>query len=309
MGWRHGLVLGGGWLWAACAGAAMVEEVLQLPVRVQTAAGQAVQGRIHVTLFRDDAWPATRRVPLALLAHGRAPSAQARADMGRVRYAGAARYLLQRGYMVAVPTRLGYGVTGGDDLEAAGRCDAARYTPVFDVAAQQLQATLDALRQRPEVRPDGMLVLGQSFGGASAVALAAKQPPGLAAVVNFSGGSGGDSQKRPGAPCAPQALQATFAHYGSTARVPMLWLYAENDQFWGPEWPCQWHQAFVAAGGQARLQVLGALGEDGHQLFSKFGRLWHPLVSQFLNAQRPPRAGNAQSLRQVGERASAKGGA
>lgn len=270
---------------AGSAAAALLEEQLDLPVSVRTAAGQPVHGAMRVTVFRDDAWASDRRVPLALIAHGRPPSAQGRVDLGRVRYAGAARYLVQRGYMVAVPTRLGYGVTGGPDLEASGRCDAPRYTPVFDIAAQQILTTLEVLRQRPDVRPDGMLVLGQSFGGGSAVALAALNPPGLAAVVNFSGGSGGDPVKRPGAPCSPAALQATFAQYGRTARVPMLWLYAENDQFWGASLPPQWHQAFTAAGGQAQFQQLPPVGEDGHQLFSKFGKLWQPLVSQFLDAQ------------------------
>ena len=87
----------------------------------------------------------------ALINHGRAPDAQGRASLGRARYTDASRYLLRRGFVVAVPTRVGYGVSGGEDVEDTGACNNRNYPPGFDAAAVQMLAALNAVRQRPDV--------------------------------------------------------------------------------------------------------------------------------------------------------------
>ena len=69
-----------------------------------------------------------------------------------------------------------------------------------------------------------------------------------------------------------------------------LWLYAENDSFFGPELVGRMHRAFTAGGGKAELRIFGALDPDGHDLFARFdGRLlWLPELDRFLRTQQLP---------------------
>lgn len=50
---------------------------------------------------------------------------------------------------------------------------------------------------------------------------------------------------------APDRLVEATADFGRTSRVPMLWIYIENDTFFGPDLSKRMHQAFTAARGRA----------------------------------------------------------
>ena len=64
----------------------------------------------------------------------------------------------------------------------------------------------------------------------------------------------------------------------------MLWIYTENDMYFGPTYPREWFDAYVAAGGKAQLVQFPPRGDDGHLLFSRFPEDWQPRVSEFLDA-------------------------
>jgi len=85
-------------------------------------------------------------------------------------------------------------------------------------------------------------------------------------------------------------LEQMFAGYGKTAKIPMLWIYAENDLYFGPKYPREWHEAFAAAGGHAEFVQFPPHGENGHLLFTQFPEVWQPKVAQFLQQQgfKPP---------------------
>jgi dienelactone hydrolase len=273
-------------LWASAATVAparMLEEQFDLPVKVTDAYGKTIEQPIKVTLFIDDARPAPR--PLLVLTHGRAPEAEARAALGRARYSDNARWLAARGFAVAVPTRIGYGVSGGPDVEDTGPCEKKRYPPGYAAAAQQVVAVLQALRQRPDIAPDRIVVAGQSYGGATAITVASQNPPGVVAVINFAGGGGGNPKTQPGRPCAPHQLERMFGDYGATARLPTLWIYTENDLFLGAEGPRDWFAAFKKAGGTGEFTQFPPHGDDGHGLFTSAPATWRPLVSDFLRRQ------------------------
>ena len=268
---------------AASAAARVVEEPFELPVQVADAYGKTISRDLVVTVFRDDSGTGPR--PLVVINHGRAAEAAERAAMGRSRQADAARWFVQQGFVVAVPTRIGYGATGGEDLEDTGNCSSKRYAPGFGAAAQQTLAVLAAMQQRPEVQPARTVVLGQSFGGMTSVAVAALAPPGVVAAINFAGGSGGNPRTQPGRPCAPQLLERLAADYGASTRLPMLWIYTENDLYFGPTHPRTWFEAFRKAGGNAEFVQLPPVGADGHRLFSDHPAVWHPVVAAFLRRQ------------------------
>jgi dienelactone hydrolase len=125
-----------------------------------------------------------------------------------------------------------------------------------------------------------VISVGRSAGGFASVALAADPPPGLVAVVSFAGGRGSLAD---GEVCNQDALVRAFGQFGATARVPMLWVYARNDQYFGPDLAQALHRAFTASGGKAELIQAPDFGEDGHTLFSRQGiPVWTPYVDAFL---------------------------
>jgi hypothetical protein len=109
-----------------------------------------------------------------------------------------------------------------------------------------------------------------------------RQPAGLVGAVNFSGGVGGDPEKNPGKPCSPQQVASLFGRFAKGARVSMLWLYWQNDLYWGADTPRRWHEAWAAGGGLAEFQSLPPLGHDGHSGVSADMDHWVPRVDDYL---------------------------
>jgi dienelactone hydrolase len=264
---------------AAPAWAMVVESRIDLPVEVKDRKGQIVRHTIPVNVTRDTARTGQ---PFLILNHGRAPYAADREKMGRARYSENARYFASLGYAVFVPTRIGYGVTGGPDVEDTGGCKTKVYPPGYEAGAQQSVAVIEHARRLPYVDPTRGLVVGQSYGGTIAIALAAKNIQGVVGAINFAGGGGGNPKTQPGRPCRPDLLEKMFASYGVKSRIPTLWLYSENDQFLGNVYPHQWFEAFKAKGGRGEFVRLPAHGEDGHGSFTSNPSAWQPAFEKFL---------------------------
>ena len=263
------------------AQAAIVEQVIDVPVTVTNLYGRSFDHTIKVTVFHDDARP---RAPYLVLNHGRPASAADFARMGRVRYSENARYFVGLGFAVLVPTRVGYGVSGGVDAEYSGNCAGRDYAPAYAAAADQTEAVLREAARLPFVDLSRGLVVGQSFGGMTALTLSTRALPGLVAAVNFASGGGGNPSERPEQPCSPERLQRLFASYGAAAKVPTLWFYSENDRFWGPKLPRQWLEAFVAAGGRAQFVALPAHKDDGHGIFTGNPESWRASFEAFVRS-------------------------
>lgn len=267
----------------ACSAQARVrEEQLDVPVRVVDGYGKVFEQSIKVTVFRDDQRESPS--PVLILNHGRAPDAAGRVELGRARYTEASKYFVQRGFVVAVPTRVGYGVSGGEDIEDSGSCNKKNYAPGYSAAAQQTLAVLAVMRERPDALKDRAVVAGQSYGGATAITVAALNVPGVQATINFAGGGGGNPVTQPQNPCAAHLLEKLFKTYGETARIPTLWFYAENDMYFGPTLPKKWFDAYVGAGGKAEFVPFPAQPENGHLLFTRHPELWQPRVDAFLDS-------------------------
>jgi dienelactone hydrolase len=262
---------------AAAAPAVTVDKAAGEIIAIATTSGATLKTRV----LRP---PGQGPFPLAVISHGSPASASQRPTMDVPTFAPASDWLLQQGYMVALPLRRGYGETGGAWAESYGSCSSPDYYRAGLTSAEDIAAAIAFFRGRLEVNRDRMLLIGWSAGGWGSIALASQNPKGVFAVLNFAGGRGG-GQPTVGN-CAPQRLVAAAARYGASARVPSLWLYAANDSFFAPELSREMFDAFVGAGGRADYVALPAFGRDGHRVFgSADGRaLWQPQVEKFLAA-------------------------
>ena len=262
--------------------AKLVETIIKVPVKASNAYGKVSKQDAVVTLFYDDAAP--KPYPIAIINHGRSVKPEQRAAFGRSTSITNARWFASMGFLVVVPTRLGYGVTGGEDVEDSGECKSKNYPPAYEAAATQTLQVLAQVRQRPDVLHDRTLILGQSFGGTTAITLAAQNPPGVQATINFAGGGGGNPETHPQQPCGTHQLRRMFANYGETARIPTLWVYTENDQWMGAIFPREWFDSFKARGGIGEFALFPPNGKDGHGLFTQAPDVWRPKALEFLRA-------------------------
>ncbi len=119
---------------------------------------------------------------------------------------------------------------------------------------------IELARGLPYVDGERGVLAGQSFGGsATRWPRPPNVPPGVVGAINFAGGGGGNPAARPGEPSRPDLLEKTFAGYGRTTTVPCLWLYSENDRYFGADYPKQWFEAYHRGHAGARFVALPAL--------------------------------------------------
>lgn len=198
----------------------------------------------------------------------------------------AVKWFTDRGYVVAIPIRRGYGATGGIWAENFGPCSNANFERAGFASADDLAAALDFLRKLDFVAPLPAIMLGQSAGGWATLALASRDPPAVGLYVNFAGGRGGWANGVPHNNCSPENLVRDIGVYGRSARAPTLWVYAENDSFFDPALVRRMHAAFLRNGASAELRQLPPWGRDGHLLFFGDGgsRVWGPQVEGFIGA-------------------------
>ncbi|MFZ6849222.1 dienelactone hydrolase family protein [Undibacterium sp. RuRC25W] len=264
--------------------ATLNESVIKIPTTVKTIFNQEVSKDMVVTQFKPNG---DGPFPIVVLLHGR--SYKDRSKPGRERFLQVSRYFVNRGFAVWVPTRIGYGDSGIDpDPEYSGTCSGKMYVPAYEAAATATLTVIAYAKQQSYVDPTRIVVLGQSYGGATAMTVAAKNPPGLIAAINFAGGGGGNPDTQPYEPCRPDLLKGMFGVYGKTARVPSLWIYTENDKYFGPTYPKQWfaeYQKQSSVSQLAEYQAMPAFGDNGHYFFSRAFSTWRPIVDNFLQRQ------------------------
>jgi dienelactone hydrolase len=220
------------------------------------------------------------RYPLALLSHGSPRNVDDRAAMSARRYYGIALEYARRGFAALIVMRRGYGTSPGGRVDSIGSCAKAAYLPAAAVAVADLRAAIAAMAQRSDVTTSGMIAAGHSAGGLATVALTAQPPVGLVAAINFAGGRGSRDDDNV---CNEDGLVQAFTSFGKTSRVPMLWVYATNDKFFGPDLARRLYDGFRSGGGNAKFVAAPPYGVDGHTLYSVAGRpQWTPYLDGFL---------------------------
>ena len=220
--------------------------------------------------------------PLAIISHGSPRAPAERRAMTPAQLLPQATEFARRGWAAVIVMRRGYGRSGGEWAEAYGSCADADFLTPARAQTADLRAAIKYLGTLPEVDASKILAVGHSAGGFATVALTADPPPGLAAAVVFAGGRGSAAD---GVLCGKDALLGAFREFGNSSKTPMLWVYARNDRFFGPETARRFRGAFEEGGNKVRFVQTGPFGADGHALFSAAGiPVWAPLVDDFLQS-------------------------
>lgn len=239
---------------------------------------------LETTLYKPDG---PGPFPIAVINHGKAygdPRFQSRYRPGF-----AARYFMQRGYVVVVPMRQGFSKSGGNYI--AGGCNVESNGRV---QASDVKAVLDHVTAQPWADKQRIVVLGQSHGGWTTLAFGTQNYPGVKALVNFAGGL-----KQEGCTGWEGGLARAAADYGKETSLPSLWFYGDNDSYFSTDTFQAMFGRYTAAGGKARLVAFGKFGSDAHSMFGSRtgGPIWQPEVTQMLAAAGLPSEPQAEFLK------------
>ena len=235
--------------------------------------------------------------PLAVMNHGVSLNARERGFFPLVEFRDAAIWFARRGYLVVAPTGPGYGAMALEAPELGlfpvfyskiGACENPNFRDAGMAAALLDKWIIDYMIGQKYAVPDSAIVIGQSAGGWGAIALSSQNLPSVKAIITFAAGRGGRVGGKPNNNCAPDKLVEATAAFGQSARTPMLWIYIENDTFFGPDLSRRMHAAYTGAGGDAEYHLMPPFGSDGHFFIDSPDAIpqWSPLVSQFLDKHR-----------------------
>lgn len=261
-------------LLAAIAGVAAAQAPSTMNERVvMVKVDRGVFGaELETTIFKPDG---DGPFPLAVINHGKAPGNPVFQE--RARHLVASREFVRRGYVVALPMREGFSKSTG--TYNSGGCNIASNG---ENQAEWVAGAIDWLRTQPYVDKDRIVVVGQSHGGLTTIALGAANPPGVRALVNFAGGLKVTSNN-----CLwENSLSQAFARYGARSKLPSLWFYGDNDSYFPPPVWKDLEAQYRGAGGSVRLVAFGSFGSDAHGLFSSRSgvRIWAPEVEKLLES-------------------------
>lgn len=219
--------------------------------------------------------------PLAVLTHGTSRLREERDQVTAWGLLPQAYWFARRGWTVLAVVRRGYGKSGGRADYMNGRCPQEHYEEAGRQSAEDLTRAIEYGVRLPHVDASHIIAVGVSTGGFAAVALTAKPPPGLVAAISFAGGRGAGADFDV---CNPAHLIQAFHDFGKHSRIPMLWIYAEDDRYFWPEIAHKFDDAFRAGGGQDQFVQVPASAGAGHGLFRRVA-IWSPIADAFLKAQ------------------------
>lgn len=244
--------------------------------------------QLRATVFRpsDNAADAPERRPLVVINHG--TDEQTRLSVSMPVYYWLSRWFVDRGYVVVIPQRRGHGATGGDLIESVGTCETADHYASGQIAANDISASINYMTEQPFVVRHDVVVVGISTGGWASLALASRNLPQVGAIVNFAGGRGGHAYGRANAICNADSLLKASHAFAETARVPSLWLYAENDSYFNAKLAQAMTREWTSGGGKAETHILPSYQDEGHRIADDRAGwdLWGDLLDGFLDRNR-----------------------
>lgn len=221
--------------------------------------------------------------PLVIINHGSHDEAP-RNGAWDYRPDSAIQWFLSKGYSVAVLIRSGYGRSEGIRVETDGcTLRSQDYVGEGEKLARDLLGAVEYFRLQPFVLANKIVLVGHSMGGTLSLAAASKSPQGVRGVIAFAPGANGNP---PNPICDEDLVLAAVKKFGSTNTLPTLWIYLENDSYFGPEIARKLFYAYVPFGATGHeLIILPSAGNEGHSLFLKSNGpdVWAPITEPFLD--------------------------
>ncbi len=249
-------------------------ETVWIPFTESKSPGSAGEVRLEGMLYRP---PGSGRSPVLVFNHGSTGGGRvAPTSTEWFRYPEVARFFVDRGWAVLVPMRRGRGASGGEYLERYD-CDRAVMAAGVDRAVADVDAVLAFVSSQPWADMDRFLLGGMSRGGLLSVLYPSRRRTNAKGVINFAGGWTVERCDR-----TTRFNADTFTAAGRAGKLPMLWLYSENDRNYGPGAVQSYHRLFIQGGGTAELQLYPPIGHDGHILLPGAVTVWQTAVQSFL---------------------------
>jgi dienelactone hydrolase len=248
--------------------AQMRDEIVQVPLK-----GWMFTANLTTRIY---APPGDGPFPLVVINHGKAEGNPA-FQKDEPFYFQALEFV-RRGYAVVVPTRAGFGSSGGVYFKS--NCDFASGARHW---ADSVQAAIDYARTLPFVDGAHIVVIGQSQGGLTSVAIGERNLPGIVGIINIAGGLRDDH-------CAgwESTLVHDFQDLGRKSTIPTLFLYGDNDHYWGNgALSRQFFDAYHEGNPNSQYFDEGVFSEgDSHMVFHRYSgeKIWMPPVRQFFES-------------------------
>ena len=231
---------------------------------------------LETTLYKPDG---PGPFPLLILNHGK-DFGEAR-DQKRYRGYVIAREFVKRGYVVAVPMRLGYSKSDGMYKQYGCNMTKDGY-----IQAESVYPAVNYFKKQAYIDPNKVVMIGYSYGGVISVAYAAAYPDSVNAVISFAGGF----KKTSGGCLWDIELSRAYADFGFKNKTPQLWVYAQNDSLFTPDMVERMYRAFRSPIVNTRVVILPDFEDDGHKLFvdADGTSMWLPEVEYFLKKNNLP---------------------
>lgn len=188
------------------------------------------------------------------------------------------KYFTESGWMVVFPQRRGRGKSGGKYREGLGddkkgySSDISIALAGFERAVEDIDAVMDYLLTRTDVRVNKLVIEGASRGGILSIAYAGMRPSHFVGAINFNGGWLGRA-------CSTyESVNSMIFERGAAFKRPTLWLHGSYDQYYRISHCRENFQKFIAAGGSGSFVAT----KGGHMLLPK-QNLWRRVVDDYMD--------------------------
>lgn len=254
---------------------AAAQETTFIPIKAKGWFGSVKDIRLEATIYRPTG---DGKLPLVVFNHGST-------GMGAVptsrtyRYERQARFFVDRGFAVIVPMRKGRGKSEGSYAESEARtCEFNTWYSGIDSAIEDVNGVIAYASTLPYVDSSRLILSGISRGGFLSVAYAAQGAfrAQVKGVINFVGGWVYEG-------CPRDFNRESYSEFGSKTKLPMLWLYAENDAAYSSAAIRGYAEMFAAAGGRADLRLYSGVPGNGHRL-AEYPLIWEADAAKYLES-------------------------
>ncbi len=173
--------------------------------------------------------------------------------------------LAEKGYVVMLLVRRGYGNSQGPDSEL-------KETAVTSglEACKDVKSAIIFMKQKSYVTKDKIVVIGHSQGGWVALASSTQKIDGLLGTVNLCGGTNYENM---GSGKINEEVQSHWIWasgiLGEKNIVPTLWIYSENDRNHPVRYVNKMFEAFEKSGGKGKLIIKPPYKDNGHYIMGE----------------------------------------